>query len=313
MKPLINLKSFLAVLLILIVPAALLVAYFRNYSPEAGGHEHSEMAKHGGAAMKMDGDKSGMKSGDDSHAAMGHGNMTKDGDMSAMKSGGEDHAAMGHGNMAKPQGEQTQPAETSQPPAAQPQKEGGHAAMGHGNMAPPATTQAQPQPAPATPPPGAEPMQEGMNAMGRVKDLTGGGKGTEVASHLFHAGATDFFLDHTQHITLSAEQQKRLNQIKEQALLDKASANRKVQEAEQQLWKSTSADRPDVEEIETKVRQVEQLRADQRIGFIRAVDQAAKVLTEEQTKILLGTAASVMPDMPAAKPEAKTPQKHEHH
>ena len=49
MQPLINLKSFLAVLLILIVPAALLVAYFRNYSPGAGGHEHSEMGKDAGA------------------------------------------------------------------------------------------------------------------------------------------------------------------------------------------------------------------------------------------------------------------------
>lgn len=45
MKPLINLKSFLAVLLILIVSAALLVAYFRNYSPEGAGHEHSEKGK----------------------------------------------------------------------------------------------------------------------------------------------------------------------------------------------------------------------------------------------------------------------------
>lgn len=77
MKPLINLKSFLAVLLILIVPAALLVAYFRNYSSEAPAHEHGEKGKGDGAAMKMDGDKSGMKSGDDSHAAMGHDTMPK--------------------------------------------------------------------------------------------------------------------------------------------------------------------------------------------------------------------------------------------
>ena len=40
MQPLISLKSFLAVLLILIVTAALLVAYFRDYSPGAEGHEH---------------------------------------------------------------------------------------------------------------------------------------------------------------------------------------------------------------------------------------------------------------------------------
>ncbi|MFT5471396.1 MAG: hypothetical protein ACI8UO_006530 [Verrucomicrobiales bacterium] len=41
MQPLISLKSFLAVLLILIVTAALLVAYFRDYSPGAAGHHHA--------------------------------------------------------------------------------------------------------------------------------------------------------------------------------------------------------------------------------------------------------------------------------
>lgn len=42
MKPLIILKSFLAVLLILIVSCSLLVAGFRNYVPGAGDHEHSD-------------------------------------------------------------------------------------------------------------------------------------------------------------------------------------------------------------------------------------------------------------------------------
>ena len=307
MRPLINLNSFLVVLLILIVPAALLVAYYRNYSSEGAGHEHSEKGQGGGAAMG------------------------KDGDMNAMKPGGDSHAAMGHDTMPKPPGGQMQPqqqAETSQPPAAQLQKEVGHVAIGHGNMAQPSTAQAQPQQAQATPQPGAaaaapasattgaggprsmKPMSSigagaepaGMQAMGRVKELTGSGKGPEVASRLFHVGATDFFLGHAQHLTLSTEQKKRLNQIKKQVLLDKASANRKIQEAEQQLWKSTAADRPDAEEIETKVRQVEKLRADERIAFIRSVGEAAKVLTEKQTKILIGTAAPVMLDMPTAKP-----------
>ena len=46
MQPLINLKQFLAVLLILIVPAALLTAYFRNYQPaaEGAGHQHADAA-----------------------------------------------------------------------------------------------------------------------------------------------------------------------------------------------------------------------------------------------------------------------------
>lgn len=330
MKPLINLKSFLAVLLILIVPAALLVAYFRNYSTEGGGHEHGEKAN-GRAEMKMDGGKSGMKSDGEDHAAMGHGDKAKSGDKSAIKPGGDSNAAMGHGNMPMPQDGQKpqQQAQAAQPPAAQPRKEADHAAMGHGTTAQPSPS--QPQQAKTTPPPGAvagkiapasagimKSMSSmgagfelgGMQAMGSVKNLTDGGKDTEAATRLFHAGAKDFFLDHAQHLVLNAEQKKKLNQIKEQALLDKASAHRKKQEAEQQLWKSTSADRADAEEIETKVRQVEKLRADQRIRFIRAVGEAANVLTEEQRKILFGTAVPEMPATPGSKPEAKPEHKH---
>ena len=112
------------------------------------------------------------------------------------------------------------------------------------------------------------------------------------ASHLYHIGSTGFFLDHPQHITLSTEQQMALNQIKERAALDKSSADRQVQEAEQQLWKLTAADQPDAPQIETKVREVEKLRGDERLGFIRAVGEAAKVLSEEQRMALVGTAAS---------------------
>lgn len=266
MKPLINLKSFLAVLLILIVPAALLVAYFRDYSPGAGGHEHSEKGKSGGAAMKMDGDKGEMKPGGEDHAAMGHGGTPKGGNKGATKPGGESSAAKGHDNMPMPQGGQMQPQQ-------------------QGKTAQPSTAQAHPQPAQATPHSGAASAQEhpGMAVLGTPPGIPG-------ASHLYHLGATGFFLDHTQHLTLSAEQKKKLNQIKEQALLNKASANRKVQEAEQQLWKSTASDKPNPAEIETKVREIEKLRSNQRLAFIRSVGEAAKVLTEEQTKILLGTA-----------------------
>jgi uncharacterized protein involved in copper resistance len=47
MEPIQNLKRFLAVLIVLILPAALTVAYFRNYSPDAK-HEHGtgETAPH---------------------------------------------------------------------------------------------------------------------------------------------------------------------------------------------------------------------------------------------------------------------------
>ena len=225
MKPLINLKAFLAVLLVLIVTGSLLVAYFRDYSATAQGHDHSKMEKGGDVAM------------------------INSGDPSAIKPGGDSHAAMGHDDTAKPQGGPMQ----SRPEQA------------HAGPASPSK-----QPGPALP----------FSAL----------PGNAGASHLYHIGATGFFLDHPQHITLSAEQRKALNRIQEQAALHKSSADRKVQEAEQQLWKLTAADQPDTTQIETKVREVEKLRGDERLGFIRAVGEAAKVLTEEQRMALVGTA-----------------------
>lgn len=188
MQPLINLKSFLAVLLLLIVSGSLLVAYFRNYSSEAPGHGHSEKA--------------------------------------------------GHDAMPKPQREQSQP-----------HNEDGHGNTGHNSKA-------------------------------------GSNPGTTSASHLYHIGATGFFLDHSQHITLSIEQQQALNQIKEQAALDKASACRSTQDAEQNLWTLTAADQPDSALIEASITEIEKRKSAARLRFINAIGAAAKILTEEQRGML---------------------------
>jgi hypothetical protein len=110
------------------------------------------------------------------------------------------------------------------------------------------------------------------------------------ASHLYHIGATGFFLDHPQHIALSTEQQMRLHQIKEQAALDKASARRSVQEAEQDLWMLTAADQPDNAQIEAKVAEIEKLKGDARLRFISAIGGAAQILTDDQRKSLTGFA-----------------------
>ncbi|RUL87042.1 Spy/CpxP family protein refolding chaperone [Tautonia sociabilis] len=137
----------------------------------------------------------------------------------------------------------------------------------------------------------------GMGAMGQARGMAGLTMGSALpgfpgASHLYHVGSTGFFLDHDgEHITLSAEQEASLNRIKQQALLAGATAKRQVDEAEQELWSLTAADEPDVEAIEAKVREVAKLGADQRLAFIRAVGEAAKVLTPEQRQQLVGAAA----------------------
>jgi Spy/CpxP family protein refolding chaperone len=136
----------------------------------------------------------------------------------------------------------------------------------------------------------------GMMGMGSM----GGSKGMKMkmaaalpgfpgASHVYHIGATGFFLDHPEHITLTTAQQTKLNQLQQKAMTDKASAQRRIEEAEQELWELTGADEPDAAKVEAKVRAIEKLRGDQRLAFIRAVGEAAKVLTDEQRKVLLGT------------------------
>lgn len=109
-------------------------------------------------------------------------------------------------------------------------------------------------------------------------------------SHLYHIGATDFYLDHPQHITLTTPQQQTLAQYKQQSLLKQGELQRQVDAAEQELWQLTGADQPQIGNIETKVREIQRLRGDQRVEFIRAVGEAAKVLTDEQCKQLTGMA-----------------------
>ncbi len=122
-------------------------------------------------------------------------------------------------------------------------------------------------------------------------------------SHLYHIGATGLFLNHAEHIALTTKQQAVLNVLKQKALLNKATAQRKIDEAEQELWELTGADDPDVAQIQAKVESIDKLRSGQRMGFIRSVADAAKVLTDEQRKILLGTKESNAgeADVPSAK------------
>ena len=119
------------------------------------------------------------------------------------------------------------------------------------------------------------------------------------ASHLYHVGSTDFFLDHGDHVNFTVEQRTALNAVKEKALMAQAARQRDIEAGEQELWTLTASDQPDSAKIEAKVREVERARSDQRLEFIRSVGEAAKVLTDEQGKSLLGQMPPQMPQ-PAA-------------
>ena len=142
----------------------------------------------------------------------------------------------------------------------------------------------------------------GMSAMGNSPAKADSAlPGFPGASHLYHVGATGFFLDHPQHISLTTDQQVQLNKIKDQAMTAKSAADRSIEQAEQELASLTAADQPDVAKIEAKVRDIAKMAADQRMAFIRAVGEAAKVLTPDQRKSLTGFAPPVPAmNMPAA-------------
>jgi hypothetical protein len=132
------------------------------------------------------------------------------------------------------------------------------------------------------PPPGMAGMSGPSSAM----------LGQPGPSHLLHIGSTGFFLNHSQHITLTADQKSRLNRLKEKAMLGQASEQRKIDQAEQELYMLTGADQLDNSKVQAKIGEIEQLRAEQRMNFIQAVGEASNVLTHDQHQALMGTMAA---------------------
>ena len=170
--------------------------------------------------------------------------------------------------------------------------------MGPGMAMPPSP----PSGAMKMPMPGSPKGMESMTPRSRLPGFPG-------TSHLYHVGATGFFLDHPEHITLSTEQQAVLNRIKEKALLERSSSERRIDDAEQEIWTLTAADSPDAGKIEARVRSTEKLRSDQRMAFISAVGEAAKVLMPDQRAALLGTKPPMGSPAPADSKPAAMPHK----
>ena len=113
------------------------------------------------------------------------------------------------------------------------------------------------------------------------------------ASHLYHVGATGFFLNLSPRIVLTAGQQSALNQIKFKALLSKSASDRQIEAGEQELWLLTAVDSPSAVKITAKVREIEKERGDERIAFIQAVGEAAKILTPAQQAQLFDSGPAV--------------------
>ena len=79
-----------------------------------------------------------------------------------------------------------------------------------------------------------------------------------------------------------------LYHIKEKALLDRLTRQRGIDQAEQDLYTLTGVDQPDETAIQAKIAEIEKLRGDQRMNFVRAVAEATNALTHDQHRALLG-------------------------
>ena len=108
------------------------------------------------------------------------------------------------------------------------------------------------------------------------------------ASHIYHIGATSHFLDHSEHINPTPEQRKQLAEMLEQSALAQLGFERRIAQAEQDLWVLTSVGEPDAAKIESKVKEAAQMQVEQRLAFIRSVGGAAGVLSETQRAALVG-------------------------
>lgn len=74
-------------------------------------------------------------------------------------------------------------------------------------------------------------------------------------------------------------------------MLDRASEQRRIDQAEQELYSLTGADQLDNSKVQAKIGEIEKIRAEQRMNFIRAVGQATNVLTHDQHQVLMGMPA----------------------
>ncbi len=139
----------------------------------------------------------------------------------------------------------------------------------------------------------------GMGMMGRdpgasagmILDATSALPGFPGMSHIYHVGATGFYLDHPEHVMLTGVQRDRLEGIRDRASSSLAKTEAKIEDAEHQLFVLTAAPRLDADAVSAAVDKLAGLHVEARVDFIQAVGDAAQVLTAEQRQVLVGEAS----------------------
>jgi hypothetical protein len=113
--------------------------------------------------------------------------------------------------------------------------------------------------------------------------------------HLYALAADSFFLDQARALGLSGEQQGSLAVLKESAAMAYATTQRKIDQAEQDLWMLSTSNTPDLAMIEKHIEGIGRLTGHQRMDFIRALREAAGILTDAQRDGVVSHSAPVQP------------------
>ena len=110
--------------------------------------------------------------------------------------------------------------------------------------------------------------------------------GYPYAPHLYHLGEVEFFLDHTQDLSLSSQQSAALSAIKNEWMAQHEAITEQISTQEEALWQATAQGQPDIVEIRKKITEIETLNGQLRLTFITRVGEAVHILTHEQVGVL---------------------------
>lgn len=105
------------------------------------------------------------------------------------------------------------------------------------------------------------------------------------SGHVLHLGERDFYLDRQTELALTQAQVQSLMGHKDRWLVERERHQEAIDAAEAWLWQLTQALTPNPDQMAAAVREVEQLRSEQRLAFIAAVSEAVRTLTPAQIAI----------------------------
>lgn len=107
-------------------------------------------------------------------------------------------------------------------------------------------------------------------------------------THLLHLGVQEFYLNHRVHLALTPAQRDSLRRQRTEARRRWEDHEGRIADLEIRLWERTGAQPETLDGVAAVVLAIAGARADQRMDYVRAVSEAANLLTVSQRERLVG-------------------------